>query len=113
MDTNGDALNAKPWWQHNLALGVLGVILSWVTYFLVPGSEYPEAPLMAAIVVLMAVWWILEVVPIAVTSLLPIFLFPVFNISEVAEVGKFYGRPIILLSSKSNYSRRMLGRKEF
>ena len=97
MDTNGNILNAKPWWQHNLAFGLLGIFLSWITYFIVPGSEYPEAPLMAAIVVLMAVWWILEVVPIAVTSLLPIFLFPLFNISEVADVGKYYGRPIIFL----------------
>ena len=97
MNANGNSIKGEPWWKHNLSLAILGIIFSLITYALVPGDEYQEAPLMAAIVVLMAVWWILEAVPIAVTSLLPIILFPLFNISDVAEAGKYYGKPIIFL----------------
>jgi sodium-dependent dicarboxylate transporter 2/3/5 len=52
---------------------------------------------MAAVMVLMAAWWIQDVVPIPVTSLLPIFLFPLFGLQDVNEVSVFYGRPIIFL----------------
>ncbi|MFC2111430.1 SLC13 family permease [Bacteroidota bacterium] len=87
----------KQWWKYNLFLGGIGILLAAITYFLVPGEEYAQAPVMAAIVVLMASWWIMEAVPIPVTSLLPIVLFPLFNISDVAEAGSYYGKPIIFL----------------
>lgn len=87
----------KPWWQVRLSLGILGIGLAFLTYWLVPGDLYPQAPIMAGIVVLMAVWWILEVIPIPVTSLLPIFLIPLFNIADAGTVGAYYGRPIIFL----------------
>lgn len=97
MNEQSESTQEKRWWQNSLVLGAIGVMLAIITYFLIPGDEYSKAPLMAAIVVLMASWWILEVIPIPVTSLLPIFLFPLFNISDVAEVGSYYGKPIIFL----------------
>lgn len=78
----------------HLAIGVIAALL---VFWLVPHEIHPKAPLMAAIVILMAVWWVLEVIPIPVTSILPILLFPLFGISSVADVGVFYGRPIIFL----------------
>ena len=91
------ASRERPWWQHEIAQGLLGTFLAWIVYRLVPGEIYPQAPVMAAIVVLMAVWWVLEVVPIPVTSLFPIVLFPLLGISDVAEAGSYYGKPIIFL----------------
>tara|TARA_B100000809_G_C15127076_1_gene526728 strand:- start:1997 stop:3379 length:1383 start_codon:yes stop_codon:yes gene_type:complete len=52
---------------------------------------------MAAIIVLMAVFWIFEVVPIAITSLFPIFLFPLFGILDTKTTALFYGKEIIFL----------------
>jgi sodium-dependent dicarboxylate transporter 2/3/5 len=83
--------------QTRFVAGLGGLILSALTYYLVSGDQYPMAPSMAAIVVLMAIWWIFEVIPIPVTSLLPVLLFPLFNIGSVMEAGVFYGRPIIFL----------------
>ena len=87
----------RNWSQHRLFLGVLGLVLAYLVYTIVPGDVYPQAPVMAGILILMAIWWILEVVPIPITSLFPIVLFPLFSISNVSDVGVYYGRPIIFL----------------
>ena len=77
--------------------GVLAILLALVCYHYVPETTYPQAPTMAAIVVIMAIFWIFEIVPIAVTSLLPIFLFPLFGILDTKATALFYGKEIIFL----------------
>ncbi len=42
-------------------------------------------------------WWSFEVVPIPVTSLLPLFLFPLLNIATENEVVLSYSHPVIFL----------------
>ena len=39
------------------------------------------------IILWMAIWWISEVIPIAVTALLPIILFPSNDILNIQETG--------------------------
>ena len=85
------------WFRSRLFLGLLGLGLAYLTYLSVPGEEYPQAPLMAAIVVWMAVWWMTEVIPIPVTSLLPLVLFPAFSLMDMSAASSFYSRPIIFL----------------
>ncbi len=77
--------------------GLLGIIIAATTYYLVPSIEFPQAPLMAAIVVIMAVFWIFEVIPIPVTSLFPLVLFPAFEILDTKTTALFYGKDIIFL----------------
>ena len=77
--------------------GVLAIILAFCCYYFVPADQYSQAPIMAAIVVLMAVFWIFEVVPIAITSLFPIFLFPLLGILDTKTTALFYGKEIIFL----------------
>ena len=57
----------------------------------------PEAEKMLAVAILMAVWWAVEAMPIAVTALVPIMLFPALNISSLAEVSGKYMHPISFL----------------
>ncbi len=76
----------------SIALG-----LSILSYFLIPGGDFPQAPYVGAMVVLMAVLWITEVIPIPVTSLFPLFLLPILGVLPVKEVSVFYGKPIIFL----------------
>lgn len=45
----------------------------------------------------MAIWWITEAVPIAVTALLPLVLFPLSGAMALKETGGLYGHPIIFL----------------
>lgn len=52
---------------------------------------------MAAIVAWMAVWWITEAVPIPVTALLPLVLFPLFDITTLPIAAAFYGKEVIFL----------------
>ncbi len=52
---------------------------------------------MAGIVAWMAIWWISEAVPLPVTSLLPLVLYPMFGIESVAATAMHYGREIIFL----------------
>ncbi|MEM7455047.1 MAG: SLC13 family permease [Planctomycetota bacterium] len=80
-----------------IGAGIAGVALAGATYWYVPAADHPQAPLAAAMVVLMAVWWMFEVIPIPVTSLLPLVLLPAFGITDLDTVGADYGRPIIFL----------------
>ncbi len=52
---------------------------------------------MAAVAALMAVWWLTEAVPMAVTALMPLVLFPLLGIMKAKEVAPNYGAPIIFL----------------
>ncbi|MGD2113983.1 MAG: DASS family sodium-coupled anion symporter [Acidobacteriota bacterium] len=51
----------------------------------------------AAVGVLMAVWWMSEALPIAVTALLPIVLFPVLGVAPVGDATSPYANPLIFL----------------
>lgn len=50
-----------------------------------------------AITAWMAIWWIAEVIPIAVTALLPILLFPSAEILTIQDTGANYGHKYIFL----------------
>jgi sodium-dependent dicarboxylate transporter 2/3/5 len=51
----------------------------------------------AAVGCLMAVLWITEAIPIPVTSLLPLLLFPVLNIGSIGDAAAPYANPLIFL----------------
>lgn len=51
----------------------------------------------AAAAVLMAIWWIFEVIPIPVTALIPLALFPLLGISDIAVTAAPYANPMIFL----------------
>ncbi|MSO19838.1 MAG: SLC13/DASS family transporter [Acidobacteria bacterium] len=56
-----------------------------------------EAKRTAAVVLLMAVWWITEAVEMAITSLLPLVLFPVLGILPSEKVAPYYTDHVIFL----------------
>lgn len=51
----------------------------------------------AAVVVWSAVWWVFEPVPIPVTSLLPIAIFPLVGVLDAKQIGAAYGDSLVLL----------------
>jgi sodium-dependent dicarboxylate transporter 2/3/5 len=51
----------------------------------------------ASIGVLMAIWWATEAVPIAVTALLPVVLFPLFGIASIQDTTAPYANKVIFL----------------
>lgn len=51
----------------------------------------------AAVALLMAIWWITEAVPVAVTALLPLALFAPVGAGSIADASAPYANPIIYL----------------
>lgn len=79
-------------------IGLLsGIILFliFINFNLIP--ENIPASKMAAVALLMAVWWMTEAVPLAVTALLPIILFPFLQIIDAKMVANQYFNSTIIL----------------
>ena len=51
----------------------------------------------AAIGVLMAIWWATEAVPIAATALLPLALFPIFDVASIQDAASPFANKVIFL----------------
>ncbi|MDN3640735.1 SLC13 family permease [Simiduia curdlanivorans] len=51
----------------------------------------------AGLTVVCALWWVFEPIPIPLTSLIPLGLFPLLGILDGKEVALAYGSPLILL----------------
>uniref|UniRef100_UPI003B5C4F1F SLC13 family permease n=1 Tax=Shewanella gaetbuli TaxID=220752 RepID=UPI003B5C4F1F len=49
------------------------------------------------VTVITAIWWMFELVPIAIASLLPIILLPIFGVLDTKEAASTFGHPIIVL----------------
>jgi sodium-dependent dicarboxylate transporter 2/3/5 len=59
--------------------------------------ERPEVTRMAAVALLMAGWWITEAIPIPVTSMLPVALFPLLGILDGRSTASTYFNHLIFL----------------
>ena len=62
---------------------------------LAPGQ--PSVTRMAAVAIWMAIWWMAEAVPLAVTALLPLVLFPALGIQDGKHVAGQYINHVIFL----------------
>lgn len=69
----------------------LGAIASLVV-LVAPAPEglAPAGQRLAAIVTLMAIWWVTQAMPVAVTSLLPLALFPILGVQPAKVVAQSY-----------------------
>ncbi|HBC07876.1 MAG TPA: anion transporter, partial [Rhodospirillaceae bacterium] len=56
-----------------------------------------EAWLTAGVAIWMAVWWLTQAVPLAVTALLPALLFPMLGIAKAADAAHPYAHPLVFL----------------
>lgn len=81
-------------------MGLLGGLLAFCLMLLLPGPEglTPAGWRMAAVVVLMAVFWTTEAIPLAATAWLPLVLFPTLGILPMPETAAPYANDIIFLS---------------
>ena len=86
---------------------IVGPLLALAVYFLLPdafvnvsGAEVPftnAARACAAVTTLMAFWWFTEALPIAVTAMLPIVLFPLLEVASPGNTMKHYASGTIFL----------------
>lgn len=77
------------WWGPLLSLIFM--------LFVRPDPDQPAIGFTLAVAIWMAVWWVTEAVPLAVTSLLPVVLFPLLGIMNGAAVSSTYFNHVIFL----------------
>lgn len=78
---------------------ILAGPLSFIIILLLPPAKdlSSEAQAVLAITSWIAIWWITEAIPIPVTSLLPIILFPLTGALDIAKTTSSYGHKMIFL----------------
>lgn len=80
------------------ALFILAPMIAvYIIWFAKLDADNPAIKNTLAVAVLMALWWVTEVVPLAVTSLLPVVLFPVLGIMDGKAVSATYFNHVIFL----------------
>ncbi len=82
-------------------IGRIGLIIGPVLFALtisipIEGLAF-EAKIVFATALWMGTWWITEAIPIYATALLPLVLFPAFNVASLAQLSKSYADKIVLL----------------
>ena len=78
----------------------LSLVLLSLIYTMVsapPSNISEQAWATAGVGMLMVAWWATQVLPIPVTSLFPIVLFPLTGVSSVSEAAAPYANPVIFL----------------
>ncbi len=76
-------------------LGILFFLI--ILFFPAPEGLSDSAWKTAAVAILMATWWIGEAIPIYVTALVPIVLFPILGIASIGDTTAPYANPLIFL----------------
>ncbi|MFK7827810.1 MAG: DASS family sodium-coupled anion symporter [Oligoflexales bacterium] len=73
---------------------ILALLISYISSYL---GINPTSCKTLFVTVICAFWWVLEPIPIAATSLIPLALFPLLGVLNVEELASAYGHPLILL----------------
>ena len=78
-----------------LALGPLAAAAAGL--ILTANGFSVEASIALGVTVLCVIWWIFETLPIPVTSIVPLALFPMLGVLTMQKTSASYGHPLILL----------------
>ena len=69
-------------------LGIVSFLL--VLYLPNPEGLSSEGRVTAAVFLLMGIWWAFEAIPLQVTALMPLILFPLLSVEEIAVISREY-----------------------
>ncbi|NNC94979.1 MAG: DASS family sodium-coupled anion symporter [Chitinophagales bacterium] len=83
--------------QNYISLALGPLLFVAVINFFNPEGITVEAKSVFAVTLWMSVWWITEAVPISVTAMLPILLFPLTGALDIASTTASYGHKYIFL----------------
>ena len=80
-------------------LGLIGGFVVFCIMLLLPAPAGMEmtAWRVAALTVLMAIWWMTEALPLTVTALMPFLTVPAFGVMDANAIAKEYYSPILFL----------------
>lgn len=74
-----------------------GIAIALFLYFINPFGVNEKATTVLAIAGLMITWWVAEALPMPVVALIPLVLFPLFQINTIKATAASYGNEIIFL----------------
>lgn len=74
-----------------------GPLIALLVLWLADGGLSAPARITLVVTALCISWWLLEALPMAVTAMLPLALFPLTGVVSSDDVAHAYGSPIILL----------------
>ena len=97
MTTPPQLHDASPHIRYWLSLLSGPFLLAYCLISTPPAGMSEPAWHMAGLALLMATWWMTEVIPIPVTALLPIVLAPLLGVASVNEATAPYAHPTIYL----------------
>jgi len=83
--------------SHKNLARLMGPLVALLCLLLVDIPGYPTASAMLAVAIWMAIWWISECVPLALTALIPLIAFPLLGITSGKEIAPKYLNSIIFL----------------
>ena len=83
--------------KKRIAFWIGPVLALFILLFLDLDPENRAVTATLAVAALMAIWWITEAIPLPVTALLPVVLFPVLGIMNGKDVSSTYFNHIIFL----------------
>ncbi|PKP81407.1 MAG: anion transporter [Alphaproteobacteria bacterium HGW-Alphaproteobacteria-18] len=97
--TTGDrqAAALRPGLAARLGLFLGPALAILIALLPAPDGMEQGGMLVAGVLVLMAVWWSTEAVPIAVTSLVPLGLLPLTGVASLRDIAAPYADPVVLL----------------
>jgi len=88
-------MRSKIFKQFGLILGPL--LFTFTLLFFKPEGLSPEGIAVLATTLWVAIWWVFEVVPISVTAMLPIILFPITGAMELSTTTAAFGHKYVFL----------------
>lgn len=80
--------------RYTFALGPALFVMIWLVN---PFGLEPAAAKVLGVIAWMLTWWISETIPMAVTSLLPIILFPTLGVLSLEDASAAYGDKYVFL----------------
>ncbi|WP_163528595.1 SLC13 family permease [Halobacillus ihumii] len=107
VDTSKHKVNDKPPQPGNYSLAqkiglfVGPLMFLCISLLLNPEGMTRDAVIMLGLIAWIATWWVTEALPIPMTSLLPLILFPITGVMEIGNVSSSYGDPLIFLFAGS------------
>ena len=80
-------------------IGLVSGMVVFALLMMLPHPSGLSAPAWgaAAVAIWMAIWWLTEAVPIPVTALIPLVLFPLVGAGTMREAALPYANPVIFL----------------
>ena len=89
--------NSRGQTLKNIVFLAAPVLFLYLVFFVELDKDHPAITYTLAVALLMALWWVTEVVPLAFTSLLPYILFPMLGVMNGKVVSSNYFNDIIFL----------------